>query len=102
MTMDPETLAALRGSIQKWRDIVASTGTDQGGSNCPLCQVFNSRMSPRVCSGCPVMERTGRRLCASSPYEDYLEDESIKNAQAELDFLISLLPPGEPMEKPKC
>jgi hypothetical protein len=30
MTMNPDTLAALRGSIQKWQSIVAGTGTDQG------------------------------------------------------------------------
>lgn len=93
--MSPETLAALRGSIAKWQHIVAGTETDQGGTNCPLCRIFNSLMTPRFCIGCPVMGRTGRRVCIGSPYEDYLKNESTENAQAELDFLISLLPPGE-------
>jgi hypothetical protein len=112
--MDDETLAALKGSIAKWEGIVAGTAADQGERNCPLCQQFPSP----TCNGCPVKERTGRSNCSGTPYHGEwmrlsepdvrgcgcgsckgeriaLTDVGRAAAQAELDFLISLLPPGE-------
>lgn len=108
--MNEETIKALRGSIKKWKSIVAGTGKDEGVSNCPLCKLFFHK----DCEGCPVKEKTGEECCIGSPYEEYDDaaDEGIfeenvwnfrdatpeeltKLAQAELDFLISLLPKGE-------
>lgn len=105
--MDAETLEALRGSIAKWEGIVAGTVVDECGDNCPLCQRFNPVINPAVrrqdaCRGCPVMAATGEKFCYASPYGAYaaLDDDCDGDeaelkalAQAELDFLKSLLPP---------
>lgn len=83
--MNAETLTALRGSIAKWEAIVAGTGEDKGTGK-----------------GCPVSEKTGKTHCDGSPYEQWSvwdgpDDygEAIAIAQAEIDFLRSLLPPDE-------
>lgn len=100
--MDDKTLAALRGSIVKWEAIVAGTGEDHGADNCPLCRMF-LYSDDGLCSGCPVADRTGEIGCAGSPYEAWDETNirgTVKTeadralAQAELDFLRSLLPDG--------
>jgi hypothetical protein len=106
--MDADTLTALRGSIAKWRAIVDGTGVNEGSANCPLCQKFNSiclgHSGPCRCFGCPVFKDTAEHGCLGSPYDAYADAESdtdedqelMKNlAQAELTFLISLLPEGE-------
>lgn len=99
--MNAEALTALHRSIAKWKAIVAGTGTNDGPSDCPLCQLYNVNLPYNVkCIGCPVMDRTGLQLCAGSPYLRYEEaedegadDEELKHfAKAELDFLRSLLP----------
>lgn len=101
--MDEETLAALRGSIKKWEDIVASRAIDKGKGNCPLCLMFFSD----YCRGCPVEAKTNRDCCSGTPYTHWLDvepewynddgtyihtEESLAAAKAELDFLRSLLP----------
>lgn len=97
-TMDVDTLEALRGSIAKWEGVVDGTVEEQGAVNCPLCH----RFADGLCRGCPAMEATGQKYCQGSPYHDYAdaeengnEDEMAHQAEAERDFLISLLPPGE-------
>ena len=99
--MDKRTRTALEGSIAKWEAIVAGTGTDEGTENCPLCQLFFTMRGPQqlFCEGCPVKERTGQTCCEGSPYQEWGEnpyasgDEAKRIAQAEVDFLRSLLPP---------
>lgn len=110
--MDARTLTALRGSIDKWQQIVAGTLTDEGSENCPLCKFFyeenKGKRSPLgLCNGCPVSERTGTSFCKNTPYPAWTDlqhetewwkvrdDQTRAAAQAELDFLISLLPEGE-------
>lgn len=114
--MEPATLAALRGSIAKWRAIVDGTGADHGTSNCPLCQMFydsdeyDDEGNLRDCIGCPVYDHTGEDNCCGTPFARWamlVRDQSVETgryaqdvvardaAQAELDFLISLLPDGE-------
>jgi hypothetical protein len=94
--MDAKTLEALRGSIKKWEGIVAGTTMDLGPANCPLCQRF---IDNDDCAGCPVAFRTGQDSCAGSPYDEWTAAEEANDsvrlaraAQAELDFLKSLLP----------
>jgi hypothetical protein len=103
--MDARTLEALRGSIAKWEAIVAGTGEDKGVLNCPLCQLFVSG-EEILCKGCPVSDATGEIYCNDTPYSDWselaedlaydehghLSDKGRRLAQAELDFLKSLLP----------
>jgi hypothetical protein len=118
--MSPE-LRALKDSIRKWEDIVAGTGADKGAQNCPLCEMFYGEMFYYVgqdgrCAGCPVFLATGDTDCAASPYLEWTMEarsihgsrfndgrigwfattpELIALAQAELDFLRSLLPEKE-------
>lgn len=103
--MDAETLNALQGSIKKWELIVSGEGTDLGSDNCPLCATL------ACCGDCPVDAIT-HNGCMGSPYgtwyfhheDDHFEEEDVEDergvlcptckelAQAELDFLKSLLP----------
>lgn len=92
--MNEETLEALKGSIRKWEGIVAGTEVDHGEENCPLCEMFILKN----CRGCPVYDRTGEEGCYGTPYRQTLRlgHDSVrykKAAQAEVDFLRSLLPP---------
>jgi hypothetical protein len=107
--MPAGTLAALKGSEAKWVAVVDGTGTDMGWRNCALCEVFIS--SSNACAGCPVAKETGQGGCHGSPYEEWADHQredheesplrgSVHSgcrkckrlAQAELDFLRSLLP----------
>lgn len=110
--MDAGALEALKGSIAKWEKIVAGTGSNQGPYNCPLCEKFNQYVlddeyfGPPTCKGCPIQQAVGQAGCRGTPYEryeeaeeaeeatdgDFTEDDMKHLAQAELDFLKSLLP----------
>lgn len=117
--MKPQTLAALHASIDKWEAIAAGTGVDKGTKNCPLCALFFNRDVPETCcQGCPVVERAGPPNCDNTPYREWadlvvnnnlylfsstlpindmppaFQDPARALAQAELDFLRSLLPEG--------
>lgn len=106
--MDAKTRKALEGSIAKWEAIVAGTGADGCADNCPLCELFLDPFSE--CDDCPVAERAGVGGCMNTPWEAWrkitaytprkyrgpgrkVESEIERDlAQAELDFLRSLLP----------
>lgn len=109
--MNTEARKALEGSIAKWERIVNGTGVDKGHENCPLCREFYGH----GCRGCPVQEHTGRMECGGTPYVAWrrhqLYDHSgillprkippdcpdcQRLAQAEVDFLVSLLPEEKP------
>lgn len=102
--MNPETLEALKGSIEKWRTIVEENGYDEGTANCPLCRLFRYN----DCVGCPVSAATGNEGCHGSPYDNWFALNGHQNkadipgrfaaARAELDFLRSLLPKEEASE----
>lgn len=107
--MTPETLAALRGSIEKWDKIADQTGVDRGWRNCQLCNLFAA--NDLQCSGCPVAEKTGIVGCYGTPFVYFSKlnppynkelqgyyastPEQIAAARAMADFLRSLLPEGE-------
>lgn len=97
--MDKCTLTALKGSIRKWERIANGKGIDHGSDNCPLCKLFIMD----ACCGCPVRRRSGYGFCRNTPYDEW-RDADVNRAvtaeyralaQAELDFLRSLLPEGE-------
>lgn len=98
--MDAKTLKALRASIAHWIDIRDTDSKSIGGSGCALCRLFNYNTT-FCCKGCPVSKRSGAIYCRNTPYSDYVninhQDEAarVAAAQAEIDFLISLLPEGE-------
>jgi hypothetical protein len=107
--MNPETLEALKGSIEKWRKIVEEGGEDRGEDNCSLCSLF---LLVKDCDGCPINDVTKsatkwRAGCTGSPYDQWRRlqndhsksaewkadsPEKLEAARAELDFLRSLLP----------
>ena len=98
--MNQETLKALKGSIVKWEKIVAGKGEDRGSLDCPLCQLPDNDCD----EDCPV------RGCINSPWDEWSSHHMFEHddrkthrvfkncpkcerlAQAELDFLKSLLP----------
>jgi hypothetical protein len=92
--MDEKTLEALKGSIRKWEKIRDGQMHDEGARNCPLCQLFNNAHNRfKDCEGCPVKQRTGFQFCKNTPYVDiYNNGEFGDLIQAEIDFLVSLLP----------
>ena len=107
--MSPETLTALKASIKHWEENVAAETPDKASSqpeDCALCSAF-AFGSRHECTGCPVRDRTKQSCCEGSPYVDadyflkrWGRDAEYKTAfraaaQAELDFLRSLLPEGE-------
>jgi len=103
--MPPATLAALKASIAKWQEHAkAKFAPRLGRYVCPLCQIYWNR---ETCDRCPVAERTGKKHCIDTPYQEAfllanewrldpnsrdLESDFHIAAQAEVDFLTSLLP----------
>ena len=100
--------AALKESIRKWKWLVGyleknpdSEIPNANGQSCALCHIFAKINDD--CIGCPVYEYTGLHGCRNTPYIKY-DDASygnsvkraIHHAQAEVEFLESLLP-----KKPK-
>lgn len=113
--MDERTLTALQGSIKKWEEIVSGAVIDKGTENCPLCREFVNKEDPdkdngEGCYGCPVAAEMEESGCGGTPYDKWssymgenlkyvgspdrmvFDDRSKQLAQAELDFLKSLLP----------
>lgn len=101
--MNDPTLAALQDSIAHWermRDDRAETPEQPIAPDCALCRLFyTSRPSPTCCYGCPVYTTTSQQFCRGTPYaeaerayDDPNEFAWKEAAQAEIDFLKSLLP----------
>lgn len=108
--MNKKTLTALKASIQHWEDNVAATEPYQvaaGPSSCALCRLFHpwySTSNKNDCKGCPVHTKTGSSFCIDTPHSattraivSWCVSKAYwpawqKAAQAELDFLKSLLP----------
>ena len=110
--MDKYTLEALEGSIENWRYNTQSKFDERrsGRKDCPLCTMFNTMDMSRAecCKDCPVYEKTGKKYCSETPYDDIgplmwaVDDEVISDEEAdkewktiaenELAFLESLLP----------
>lgn len=94
---------ALQGSVEKWRKIIAGTGSDEGTDNCPLCHLFYKHN----CYGCHVYEASGEKYCNNTPYEDWIGDGGCdyvhscptcrRNAYRELKFLEKLLYERDPL-----
>lgn len=112
------TLRALKASIKHWKENAAAKTpreVETGPSDCALCDMFQSKtFTP--CVGCPVKERTGEPFCEKSPWEranaafgawcvapddSGAEDMFRAAAFAEVDFLESLVPPGQRDDEPQ-
>lgn len=72
------TRKALEGSIRKWGRIVAGTGKDDGGDNCPLCTRFpapsctrRSKSGDDWLETCPVTIKAGEHGCCNTPWVDW-------------------------------
>lgn len=112
--MDATTLKALEESIARWGKMEEKGNRYAPRRHaCALCKLFWRRVPWGLrtivrCVGCPVRERTGRNVCARTPYtaaDDahgvwkyaggvrwLFEDAWRKAATAERKFLESLLP----------
>ena len=116
--MDERTETALRASIKHWEENVAAATPNEASTqpeDCALCRMFAIGARDR-CGGCPVAD-AGYPGCDGSPWGRAWEGLEIwraavdmeaqgrgnaktaaapknwrKAAQAELDFLRSLLP----------
>lgn len=112
MDMKPGTLKALKESIAHWKRMKENWKIDErpNASYCALCARFDKYRDGILCEidgeGCPVMEKTGQPACFGTPYEaaknahprNKFEVTRLvilnwrRAAQAEIDFLESLLP----------
>ena len=67
--------------------------------SCPLCRVYLDGVEHgSTCKGCPIMKSTGKQFCRGTPYHeasaafhDKVYFDWPKAAQAEIDFLESLI-----------
>ena len=125
MTMSPETLAALKSSIQHWKENIKAEYTYEVSvscRDCALCGLYINAIAEDTevgCTGCPISENTGLENCAGTPYtvaadlygewlevpKDSREYIKARNhfrsaARAELKFLKSLLPAKNPTLTP--
>jgi len=100
--MTLETEKALKDSIAHWERMRDNKRYEiheyPSASDCALCKLFCFGKS-YSCGGCPVMKKTGLRLCRNTPFQKaFLEfhggtDERwIVAANEEIEFLKSLLP----------
>lgn len=108
--MNKKTLAALKASIQHWKENEAAEAVDLVsvfGEDCALCRMFAWE---KECKGCPVAKKTGQSGCWGSPWRDaksardewcrhpgsaHARDAFRAAARAEREFLESLLPESE-------
>ena len=108
--MNQQALTALRGSIAHWENNLAAKSPAEVSTrwrDCPLCVSFIERDEDwgSGCRSCPVYAFTGEQYCHETPFE--AAENALENwsedmpgseadwqaaAQAELDFLKSLLP----------
>lgn len=84
-------------SIAKWTTLkLAMTANphypidDSGLTTCGLCMLHFKTNQENACRTCPVYQATRRKGCEGTPYDDYCDSPTAKNAQAEIDFLISV------------
>ena len=111
--MDEQTLTALEASIKHWEENInkrSPIDCNFGIDSCALCRMF-WRIEHDSCHSCPVFQKTGLRACRGTPYSAAYQarekwytarcarkpsrayrDEWRRAAQAEVDFLRSLLP----------
>jgi len=97
------TEKALRGSIEKWHNILHSDGEDKNDANCPLCRLFGMGNG---CEECPVAVKVEQFHCHGTPWQSWQQHQGAQHsgkrrkihcptcrelAQAEYDFLKDLL-----------
>lgn len=126
LKLPPEVLRALEGSICKWEDICMGHGNEEGYMNCPLCDLFyfdancylcpvSTRSGAICCENTPYQEWCERWERDSTPFivsipldeiKDYYNNNEVNYdilapmlaeiAEAELIYLLKLLPEGHP------
>lgn len=91
----------LEGSIVKYRLLAFALENGVNGVNgdvcglngrtCALCSVYGKYGND--CKGCPVMEKTGKRYCVGTPWEDiHHASQNAESCSKEIEFLVSLRP----------
>lgn len=106
--MTPETIKAIKESIAKWDIICHGMIAERGKLTCPLCEMY---ITNERCTDCPITMHTKYPWCHLTPYKDFYDEfrysPSRRNrfivnavnvpaacdaAEAEVEFMISLLP----------
>lgn len=101
------TLSAIQASVAHWERMQANwpeSAESPDVDECALCQLFyNSTHWDHCCYSCPIFNVTGQRFCIGTPYHaaarafDGADAAAWQAAaQAEIDFLKSLLPGAAP------
>jgi len=103
-------LAALHGTVDRWRGIAEGRLFDGGFDGCPLCSLIDP--TNNGCGSCPVKHRTGLDGCHGTPYWDFehflvthrsdplhfdpegrpVSDQAKALARTEYEFMKGLLP----------
>jgi len=64
---DNIVLKAIDSSIEKYQKILRLEGYERGQENCALCSLFVKD----ECTECPIFVKTGNKLCAETPWEQF-------------------------------
>lgn len=78
----------LLSIFEKWNPIAMGCHPNDGRKDCPLCLEYYSHL----CAGCPISRFTGQLVCYGTPYDQIFDAYDYDNIEAEVEFLIRLLP----------
>ncbi len=99
MKMSKRTLKALEESIQHWDRVCYGsneTTTDVGCALCGLYNLYQETGFPACSPTCPVKRKTGKDQCINTPWYSVCYFNTPATKEAELIFLLGLLPEGHP------
>jgi len=68
-----DKVAAIDGSINKWKKIYYEDAEDGARSDCPLCQISDcgDLKLGTDCASCPIYLHTNKKNCLGTPYRDF-------------------------------
>jgi len=58
-----QKLTAIKESVENWDNIA----NGKVGKGCSLCNLY----AGNACTGCPIYEKTGKKHCGDTPYNDW-------------------------------
>jgi len=79
--MNEITLKALKGSVEKWYNILHREDEDNLAENCPLCVEFRKG----GCKGCPVSKKAGENFCHRTPWEEWINHQHSEHGESDID-----------------
>ena len=95
-TAEQALVEAKWEAVLKFKTEAPDVYIDEGGiSTCAFCAAYFIYR----CLGCPVAQATGELFYDGSPYQGWMDDQTVQRAQMELDFLRSLRQTSESENK---